>query len=103
MTLAQLRYTIAIAKAGSMNEAAKSLYISQPSLSTAIRELEAETGVEIFRRTNRGIAVTPAGEEFLGYARQVVGTVRTDGSQIYFQGTVTQKIQCFHAALYLCS
>ena len=72
MTLAQLRYTIAIAKAGSMNEAAKSLYISQPSLSTAIRELEAETGVEIFRRTNRGIAVTPAGEEFLGYARQVV-------------------------------
>ena len=69
MTLAQLRYTIAIAKAGSMNEAAKSLYISQPSLSTAIRELEAETGVEIFRRTNRGIAVTPAGEEFLGYAR----------------------------------
>ena len=55
-----------------MNEAAKSLYISQPSLSTAIRELEAETGVEIFRRTNRGIAVTPAGEEFLGYARQVV-------------------------------
>ena len=55
MTLAQLRYTIAIAKAGSMNEAAKSLYISQPSLSTAIRELEAETGVEIFRRTNRGI------------------------------------------------
>ena len=72
MTLAQLRYTIAITKAGSMNEAAKSLYISQPSLSTAIRELEAETGVEIFRRTNRGIAVTPAGEEFLGYARQVV-------------------------------
>ena len=72
MTLAQLRYTIAIAKAGSMNEAAKSLYISQPSLSTAIRELETETGVEIFRRTNRGIAVTPAGEEFLGYARQVV-------------------------------
>lgn len=72
MTLAQLRYTIAIAKAGSMNEAAKSLYISQPSLSTAIRELEAETGVEIFRRTNRGIAVTPAGEEFMGYARQVV-------------------------------
>ena len=48
MTLAQLRYTIEIAKAGSMNEAAKSLYISQPSLSTAIRELEAETGVEIF-------------------------------------------------------
>ena len=101
MTLAQLRYTIAIAKAGSMNEAAKSLYISQPSLSTAIRELEAETGVEIFRRTNRGIAVTPAGEEFLGYARQVVEQYELMEAKIYFQGTVTQKIQCFHAALYL--
>ena len=44
MTLAQLRYTIAIAKAGSMNEAAKSLYISQPSLSTSIKELENENG-----------------------------------------------------------
>ena len=102
MTLAQLRYTIAIAKAGSMNEAAKSLYISQPSLSTAIRELEAETGVEIFRRTNRGIAVTLQAKNFWGMQGRC-GTVRTDGSQIYFQGTVTQKIQCFHAALYLCS
>ena len=99
MTLAQLRYTIAIAKAGSMNEAAKSLYISQPSLSTAIRELEAETGVEIFRRTNRGIAVTPAGEEFLGYARQVVEQYELMEAQIYFQGTVTQKIQCFPCSI----
>lgn len=80
MTLAQLRYTIAIAKAGSMNEAAKSLYISQPSLSTAIRELEAETGVEIFRRTNRGIAVT---RRIPGVCKAGSRTVRTDGSQIY--------------------
>ena len=72
MTLAQLRYTIAIAKAGSMNEAAKSLYISQPSLSTSIKELENEIGLELFKRTNRGVTVTPEGEEFLGYARQVL-------------------------------
>ena len=72
MTLMQLKYVIAAAGVNTLNEAARRLYISQPSLSTAIRELEAETGVEIFRRTNRGIAVTPAGEEFLGYARQVV-------------------------------
>lgn len=99
MTLAQLRYTIAIAKAGSMNEAAKSLYISQPSLSTAIRELEAETGVEIFRRTNRGIAVTPAGEEFLGYARQVVEQYELMEAK-YISKEQSRKIQCFHAALY---
>lgn len=55
-----------------MNEAARILFIAQPSLSTAIKDLEEEIGVEIFRRTNRGISVTPEGEEFVGYARQVV-------------------------------
>lgn len=72
MTLTQLRYVITVANSSSMNEAARSLFISQPSLSTAVKELEEEIGVELFRRTNRGISVTPEGEEFLGYARQVV-------------------------------
>lgn len=72
MTLTQLRYVIAIANAGSMNEAARTLFISQPSLSSAVKDLEEEIGVELFRRSNRGIFVTPEGEEFLGYARQVV-------------------------------
>lgn len=58
MTLAQLKYIIAVADTGSMNEAAKELFISQPSLSQSIRELEAEIGVELFRRSNRGAAVT---------------------------------------------
>lgn len=71
MTLAQLRYAITVAEAKSMNEAARKLFISQPSLSASIKELEEEIGVEIFRRTNRGISVTPEGEEFIGYARQV--------------------------------
>ncbi len=72
MTLTQLRYAITVSHAGSMNEAARTLFISQPSLSAAIRELEEETGIILFRRTNRGILVTPEGEEFIGYARQVV-------------------------------
>lgn len=72
MTLVQLKYVITVAHATSMNEAAKSLFISQPSLSSAIKELEAEVGIEIFKRSNRGIALTPEGEEFIGYARQVV-------------------------------
>ena len=72
MTLAQLRYAITVAGASSMNEAAGKLFISQPSLSASIKELEAEVGVELFKRTNRGISVTPEGEEFKGYARQVV-------------------------------
>lgn len=72
MTIAQLRYAITVAGASSMNEAAGKLFISQPSLSASIKELEAEVGVELFKRTNRGISVTPEGEEFIGYARQVV-------------------------------
>ena len=55
-----------------MNEAAKALFISQPSLSGAVKELEKELGFELFLRTSRGIVVTPDGEEFLGYARQII-------------------------------
>ena len=72
MTLTQLRYAITVASANSMSEAARTLFISQPSLSAAVKELEEETGTELFRRTNRGISLTPDGEEFIGYARQVV-------------------------------
>ena len=71
MTLNQLKYAITVANAKSLNEAARILFISQPSLSTAIKELEEEIGIELFRRTNRGISLTPEGEEFIGYARQV--------------------------------
>ena len=71
MTLTQLRYVIAAADIGSMNEAAKKLFISQPSLSQALRELEREIGIEIFLRNNRGVILTEEGKEFLGYARQV--------------------------------
>ena len=72
MTLTQLKYAITVAHARSMNEAARRLFISQPSLSSAIKELETEIGIDLFRRTNRGVSVTPEGEEFIGYARQVV-------------------------------
>ena len=72
MTVQQLKYILKVAEVGSITEAAKLLFISQPSLSASIKELEAEVGVELFKRTNRGISVTPEGEEFIGYARQVV-------------------------------
>ncbi len=71
MTLQQLKYAIEIADSGSMNEAAKKLFISQPSLSGAIKELENELGFEIFIRSTKGMIISSEGEEFLGYARQV--------------------------------
>lgn len=76
MTLTQLRYVIAIADTHSMNEAARNLFIAQPSLSQAVRELEEELGITVFNRSNRGVSITPEGEEFLGYARQVVEQYR---------------------------
>lgn len=72
MTLTQLNYAIVVAGETSLNEAAKKLFISQPSLSNAIHNLEEEVGIEIFRRSKSGIALTPEGTEFIGYARQVV-------------------------------
>lgn len=72
MTLQHLRQLVTIADAGSMNEAAKQLDISQPNLSATVKEAETEIGLPIFLRMNRGIRLTPEGEEFIGYARQVL-------------------------------
>lgn len=72
MTLQQLKYVIKVVECGSINEAAKQLFITQPSLSSAIKELENEMGIEIFNRTTRGISLSIDGAEFLSYARQVV-------------------------------
>jgi DNA-binding transcriptional LysR family regulator len=72
MTIQQLKYIIKVAETGSITEAAKALFISQPSLSNAIREIEKEAGLTIFTRSRQGIALTKEGLEFLGYARNVV-------------------------------
>ena len=72
MTLQQLKYAITVAETGTITEAANRLYISQPSLTNAIHELEKEMNIVIFRRTNKGINISKEGEDFLGYARQVL-------------------------------
>lgn len=72
MTLQQLKYVVMVAKKGTISEAAQSLFISQPSLTNAIKELEKELQITIFNRTNKGIYISKEGEEFLGYARQVL-------------------------------
>ncbi|MCR4989771.1 MAG: LysR family transcriptional regulator [Lachnospiraceae bacterium] len=72
MTLKQLRYAVTVAETGNITEAAKRLFIAQPSLTSSIQELEKEFGIVIFSRSKKGIQVTTEGEEFLGYARQVL-------------------------------
>jgi DNA-binding transcriptional LysR family regulator len=72
LTLQQLKYIIKIVECGSITEAAKRLFITQPSLSNAVKELEREVGLELFNRSAKGISLTVDGAEFLSYARQVV-------------------------------
>lgn len=72
MRIQQLHYIVKIVETGSMNEAAKQLFITQPSLSNAVRDLEREMGIKIFIRNPKGITLTKDGVEFLSYARQIL-------------------------------
>ena len=94
MTLQQLRYVIQAADSRSMNEAAKALYISQPSLSGAIKELEKEIGIELFKRSSHGTVLTPEGEEFLGYARQVTDQYQLSKTAIFIAPRERKNSAC---------
>ncbi len=72
MTILQLKYAITIANSGSFREAASKLFVSQPALSTTMKELEEEIGIQLFERTNKGIRVTKSGEDFIIYAKEAV-------------------------------
>lgn len=89
MNILHLKYAVEIAKTGSLNKAAENLYMGQPNLSRAIRELEADLGITIFERSPKGMVVTPEGEEFLDYARRILGQIE-EVEAIYKQG-VTKK------------
>lgn len=89
MTIQQLKYVIEVAKSRSISKASQNLFISQPSLSNALKELEKELGINIFLRTNKGIVITPEGTEFLRYARQIVEQVDLLENR-YFSSASTQ-------------
>ncbi len=72
MTIQQLNYVITISEKGSLNKAAEVLFVTQPSLTSAVRELEKELGITLFNRGGKGVTLTNDGAEFIQYARQVV-------------------------------
>ena len=76
MNLQQLRYVIEVERTGSITQAAENLFMGQPNLSKAIRELEREIGVDIFHRSSRGIDLTEKGKIFLSYAKNVVAQIQ---------------------------
>lgn len=71
MTLQQIFYFLTVTERGSMNKAAEALFVSQPALSGAVKELESELGITLFQRSGKGTSLTSEGEEFLIYARQL--------------------------------
>jgi DNA-binding transcriptional LysR family regulator len=89
MTLQQLRYAIEVAETGTFGEAARKLYVSQPSLSFAIKELEGELNITIFTRSNKGTIVTDVGEKFLKGARQIL--MQVDLLEDDFAGKSTKQ------------
>ena len=72
MNLVHLKYAVEVAETGSINKASEKLYVSQPNLSRAIKELEASLGVTIFDRSAKGMVLTPDGEVFVRYARSIL-------------------------------
>ena len=92
MTLQQLKYIIKIVECGSITEAARQLFISQPSLSGALKAVETELGVEIFNRSSKGISLSADGSEFLSYARQIAE--QTDLLEQRYLGKKPQKQIC---------
>ena len=93
MTLQQLRYCIMVAEKGSISEAAKTLFVTQPSLTSAIQELEGEFHITIFNRTNRGIVLSSEGAEFMSYARQVVEQAELMEEKYRYRGVSKQRFQ----------
>ncbi len=72
INILHMKYAVEVAKSGSLNKASEVLLIAQPNLSRSIKELEADLGIAIFERTTRGMTLTPEGEEFIGYAKEIL-------------------------------
>ena len=98
MTLQQIYYMIVTAEVGSMNKAAEKLFISQPTLTSAIKELESELGITIFERTNRGVLLTDEGNDFLMSARQIYQQYELLKEKYGPQGSIKHKfsVSCQH-------
>lgn len=91
MNLMHLKYMLAVAETGSINKAAEKLYVGQPNLSRAIRELENSLGGPLFDRSAKGMVLTPEGEIFLKYARGILKQV--EEAEAVFRKAEAEKKQ----------
>ena len=85
-----MKYAVEVARVGSLNKAAETLLIAQPNISRSIKELEADLGITIFDRTSKGMFLTPEGENFIGYAKNILRQIE-QVEDIYKNGAVKKQ------------
>jgi len=90
MNILHMKYAVEVAKVGSLNKAAETLLIAQPNISRSIKELEADLGITIFDRTSKGMFLTPEGENFIGYAKNILKQIE-QVEDIYKNGAVKKQ------------
>lgn len=89
MNILHMKYAVEVARAGSLSKASETLLIAQPNISRSIRELEADLGITIFDRTTKGMLLTPEGEEFIGYAKDILDQI--DQVERMYKGGAQKK------------
>ena len=90
MNILHMKYAVEVAKVGSLNKAAETLLIAQPNISRSIKELEADLGITIFDRSSKGMFLTPEGEKFIGYAKNILKQIE-QVEDIYKNGAVKKQ------------
>ena len=99
MNIMHMKYAVEIANIGSINKAAEILLIAQPNLSRCIKELESDLGITIFVRSSKGMLLTPEGEEFISYAKNILKQI-DDVEQMYHHGKMQRQKFCSESKLY---
>ncbi len=96
MNILHMKYAVEVARLGSLNKAAETLFVAQPNISRSIRELEADLGITIFSRSAKGMVLTPEGEEFISYAQSILKQI-DEVERFYRKGV--KKVQRFSVSV----
>ncbi len=89
MNMLHIKYAVEVARLGSLNKAAQNLIIAQPNLSRSIKELEGDLGIKIFDRSSKGMVLTPEGEEFISYAKEILKQI--DQVEMMYRNGIQKK------------
>lgn len=104
MNILHMKYAVEVARQGSLNKAAETLMIAQPNISRSIKELEADLGIKIFKRTSKGMVLTSDGEEFMDYAQDILYRIKQmeksyhDGSHKKRKFSISVPRACYISA-----